>query len=118
MRFLRLAIAVLTVRGDLKQLRWLFQSALGDAAFQLAGGGSGIALESMNRSNFLSIVAANLVTSGLADLNSGGRKSASSSSAAAAAAAAAGGAAPVERPLKDQLELWDEYLKVSPRALQ
>ena len=117
MRFLRLAIAVLTVRGDLKQLRWLFQSALGDAAFQLAGGGSGIAVESMNRSNFLSIVAANLVTSGLADLNSGGRKSASSSSAAAAAAAA-GGAAPVERPLKDQLELWDEYLKVSPRTLQ
>ena len=62
MRFVRLNIQVLTLRGDLRQLRWLFQTALGDAAFQLAGGGSGIIVEAINRNNFLTVVAANLIT--------------------------------------------------------
>lgn len=101
MRYLRLAIHVLSLRGDLRQVRWLFQTALGDAASQLAGGGSGIVVEAINRSNFLSIVAANLITSGLQDVNTGSRKGPFGAPGSLA-----------ERSLKDQMELWEEYLRV------
>ena len=84
------SIQVLTLRGDLKQLRWLFHTTLGDAATAMVSDKDMVVdIES----SALAVRTSN--TTGKTKTNQTSSKSNGH----------------FERSMKDQLVLWEEYLK-------
>jgi hypothetical protein len=101
-RFVQMTARVLVRLGDLKQLRWIFQTALGDAALgvgpvALIGGGAATATSSSSSGQQAG--PSNVIASGLPELAAGGGRSRQQQ------ILAAGG-----RSAKELLDLWEEYL--------
>jgi hypothetical protein len=83
---------------------------LGEAAHTLAGGLSGRPVEAITRTNFHTIVAANLITSGLPDLAAAKGKAGVTATGSTTSTTGA-----PERSLKDQLDLWEAYLNAETK---